>query len=56
MWTSAWMGLIYDFTGSYYWALVPLVICYLLSAVGYWIIPVPKLPERLRNRISENAS
>ena len=53
MWTSAWMGLIYDYTGSYYWALIPLSVCYLVAAAGYWIIPVPKLPQRLRNRLNE---
>ena len=50
MWTSVWMGLIVDHTGSYYWALLPLAVIYGLAAIGYWIIPSPKLPERLRIR------
>lgn len=50
MWTSVWMGLIYDHTGSYYWALLPLACIYSLAAVGYWIIPRPGLPPRLRVR------
>ena len=45
--TPFWMGFIYDKTGSYYWALVPIVVIYVLAAVGYWIIPRPKPPERL---------
>jgi MFS family permease len=50
MWTSVWMGLIFDYTGSYYWALLPLATIYALAAIGYWIIPRPKLPERLLAR------
>ena len=48
--TPVWMGLIVDRTGSYFWALVPLATIYGLAAVGYWIIPKPALPSRLRNR------
>jgi len=47
MWTSVWMGLIFDHTDSYYWALLPLALIYGLAAIGYWIIPRPRLPERL---------
>jgi sugar phosphate permease len=50
MWTSVWMGLIFDHTGSYYWALLPLASIYGLAAMGYWIIPRPRPPERLRAR------
>jgi MFS family permease len=50
MWTAVWMGLIYDQTGSFYWALLPLASIYGLAAVGYWIIPRPKIPPRLRPR------
>ena len=45
--TPVWMGFIYDHTGSYYWALVPLAGIYSLAAVSYWIIPRPKQPERV---------
>ena len=48
--TPVWMGWIFDQTGSYFWALVPLVCIYCLAAVGYWIIPQPRLPDRLRIR------
>ena len=44
--TPVWMGFIYDHTGSYYWALLPLAIIYALASVGYWVIPRPKAPER----------
>jgi MFS family permease len=50
MWTSVWMGLIFDHTGSYYWALLPLASIYTLAAIGYWVIPRPRPPERLRVR------
>ena len=45
--TPVWMGLIYDSTGSYYWALLPLAVIYSLAAVSYWIVPKPKPPERV---------
>ena len=46
--TPVWMGLIFEHTGSYKWALIPLVIIYCLSAVFYWIIPNPRTPARVR--------
>lgn len=46
--TPVWMGVVVDQTGSYKWALVPLVIIYALSAFSYWTIPRPRAPARLR--------
>lgn len=46
--TPVWMGWIFDHTGSYYWALLPLAIIYVLSACVYWALPQPALPSRLR--------
>ena len=48
--TPVWMGWIFDNTGSYYWALLPLTVIYGLSAIVYWTIPRPKIPDRLRAR------
>jgi MFS family permease len=48
--TPVWMGWIYDNTDSYYWALLPLIVLYIMAAVGYWTIPRPRLPARLRTR------
>lgn len=45
--TPVWMGLVFDFTGSYFWALVPLAVIYSLAAVSYWVIPTPKSPVRV---------
>jgi hypothetical protein len=45
--TPVWMGFIYDSTGSYYWALVPLAAIYSMAAVSYLVIPRPKPPERV---------
>jgi MCP family monocarboxylic acid transporter-like MFS transporter 13 len=45
--TPVWMGMIFDHTGSFKWALVPLVAIYCLAAVFYWIIPNPKTPKRV---------
>ncbi len=47
--TPLWMGLVFDRTDSYFWALVPLTILYGLSALFYWTIPRPRIPERLRS-------
>ena len=46
--TPVWMGVIFDKTDSFFWALIPLVIIYCLAAVFYWIIPNPKTPARVR--------
>ena len=48
--TPVWMGWIFDQTGSYFWALVPLVVIYILASFGYLIIPRPRLPQRLQAR------
>ena len=45
--TPVWMGLIYDRTDSYYWALLPLAAIYAMAAVSYWLIPRPKPPVRI---------
>ncbi|MDA1270090.1 MAG: MFS transporter [Chloroflexi bacterium] len=45
--TPVWMGLIFEHTGSYRWALIPLVLIYCLAAVFYWVIPAPKTPARV---------
>jgi MCP family monocarboxylic acid transporter-like MFS transporter 13 len=47
MWTPFWMGIIFDQTGSYKWALIPLIVIYCFAAVFYWIIPIPKTPARV---------
>ena len=49
--TPVWMGLIFDRTGSYFWAVVPLVVVFCLSAVFYWTLPRPKLPRRLTEQL-----
>lgn len=44
--TPVWMGLIFDRTESYFWATVPLAAMYGLSAIIYWFLPRPRLPDR----------
>ena len=46
--TPVWMGLIFDRTGSYFWAVVPLAAMYGLSSVLYFTLPRPQLPARYR--------
>ena len=48
MWTAIWMGAIHDRTDSFFWALAPLAVIYLCATVGYWFLPYPRLPRRLR--------
>ena len=50
MWTAVWMGLIYDATDSYFWALFPLIGLFVLAAVTFLALPRPKLPTRLQVR------
>ena len=50
MTTPVWMGIIFDRTDSYVWALVPLACMSGLSSVFYWTLPLPKPPARLRTR------
>ena len=45
--TPVWMGLVYDYTGSFFWSLVPLAAIYGLAAVSYWVIPRPNPPLRV---------
>ena len=54
MWTAMWMGAIYDFTNSFYWALFPLVVLYIAAAIGYWFLPRPPLPRRLELQRDRN--
>lgn len=41
--TPVWMGLIFDRTESYLWALIPLVVIHSLSALCFWTLPKPKV-------------
>jgi cyanate permease len=45
--TPVWMGVIFDHTESFKWALIPLVVIYGLSAVFYLLIPNPRTPARV---------
>ena len=51
--TPVWMGLIFDHTGSFKWALLPLVIFYGLAAIFYLLIPSPKTPARVRDYLQQ---
>lgn len=56
MWTAVWMGLIFDHTGSYFWALFPLMALLGLAGLTYLILPRPRLPARLRERAEQRAA
>ena len=42
------MGIIFQNTDSFKWALIPLVIIYALAAILYLLIPNPRTPARVR--------
>ena len=46
--TPVWMGVIFDHTGSFKWALIPLIMFYVLAAIFYLLIPSPRTPARVR--------
>ena len=46
--TPLWMGIIFERTGSYQWALIPLVVIYVMAALLYLLIPNPRTPDRVR--------
>ena len=48
MGTAVWMGLIFDHTGSYFWALFPLMGLLGLACLTYLILPRPRRPGRRR--------
>ena len=48
--TPVWMGVVVDQTGSYKWALIPLVVIFTFSSFFYWTIPRPQPPPRVRAR------
>jgi MFS family permease len=49
-------GWIYDTSGSYYWALVPMIGMYLLAALLFWKLPRPSLPSRVADAIAGEAA
>ena len=56
MWTAVWMGMIYDATDSYFWALFPLIGIFALSGLTFLAIPRPRLPARLQSRQAAQAA
>ena len=48
MGTPVFVGWIFDRTDSYFWALVPFAIVYVLAAALYWNLPRPETPLRLQ--------
>ncbi len=49
-------GWVYDTTGSYHSALMPLIALYLLSAVVFWNLPEARPPSRVKDSSSVGAS
>jgi MFS family permease len=49
-------GWVYDTSGSYYWAIFPILILYLMAALAFWHLPHPTPPNRVADPIREGVS
>jgi MFS family permease len=49
-------GWVYDTSGSYYWAITPMIGMYLIAAMLFWKLPRPRPPSRVADPISVDAS
>ena len=47
-------GWVYDTSGSYHWALIPILILYLVAALAFWYLPHPNPPKRVTDPTREN--
>ena len=54
--TPVFAGWVFDTTGSYYYALIPIVGIYLTSALLFWYLPKAKLPSRAAASTTGDAS
>jgi MFS family permease len=54
--TPVFLGWIYDTTGSYHNALIPMVALYLITALLFWNLPTAKLPSRVTDSIAGDAA
>ena len=46
-------GWVFDTSGSYYWALLPILGLYLLAALAFWYLPYPRPPRRVADPAPE---
>jgi MFS family permease len=49
-------GWVYDTSGSYHWALLPIIVLYLMAATMFWNLPRAKLPKRVTEPAMADAS
>jgi MFS family permease len=50
------VGWVYDTSGSYFWALAPMIGMYLIAALLFWKLPRPRLPSRVADSTIGDAS
>jgi MFS family permease len=48
-------GWVYDTSGSYHWAIIPIIALYLLAAATFWNLPRARLPRRVTDPTTEDA-
>ena len=49
------VGWVYDTSGSYYWALTPMIGMYLMASLLFWKLPRPRLPSRVADPTTGDA-
>jgi MFS family permease len=49
-------GWVFDTSGSYYWALIPIVAMYLAATLIFWNLPRPRTPSREAGPVTVDAS
>ncbi len=48
-------GWVYDTSGSYYWAIIPIIVLYLMAAAMFWNLPRARLPRRETDPTTEES-
>lgn len=56
MGTPVFAGYVFDSTQSYFWALVPITGIYVLASICFWVLPKPKIPQRLLESTAESTT
>tara|TARA_Y100000294_G_scaffold144900_1_gene140008 strand:+ start:122 stop:496 length:375 start_codon:yes stop_codon:yes gene_type:complete len=54
--TPVFLGWMFDTTGSYRNALIPMVVLYLMSALLFWNLPRARLPSRVTDSTAADAA
>ena len=53
MGTPVFAGFVFDYTKSYFWALILIIALYSAACVSFWVLPKPRVPQRLLESAEE---